>query len=178
MNRIGETTGIYQLKITLQGSMLRIWRRFVVPADIPLDQLHHVIQIVMGWKDMHLHRFVIDGQRYCDQPEDPIIEGQEEKGILLRDVLGSRVMQFEYDYDFGDNWIHLIEIEDRLESRPKHQSILVCSTGASDCPPEDSGGIDWYTEQQMKNPNQHEGESFDLECINTELRKYLRWSCG
>ncbi len=38
----------YLLKIQLLDIEPAIWRRFVVPANITLDRLHDVIQIVMG----------------------------------------------------------------------------------------------------------------------------------
>ena len=137
-----------------------------------------VIQIVMGWENAHLHRFVIDRQPYCEQPEDPFVEGKEERGISLRDALNGGVDPFMYDYDFGDDWQHMVEVENQLENFQKDQPLLVCTAGECDCPPEDSGGVHWYTEQQMKNSNQQEHKTFDLESINTELRKYLRWSRG
>ncbi len=49
----------YLLKIRLLEIEPGIWRRFVVPADISLDRLHDVVQIVMGWEDSHLHEFTI-----------------------------------------------------------------------------------------------------------------------
>src|SRR5438270_13874294 len=59
--RAKPSTGAYQIKITLAGSKPPIWRRFVVPADIELTDLHDVIQIVMGWHGGHLHAFQIAG---------------------------------------------------------------------------------------------------------------------
>jgi len=41
---------VYQLKITL-ADRASIWRRVQVTADTTLAKLHHVIQVVMGWKD-------------------------------------------------------------------------------------------------------------------------------
>jgi hypothetical protein len=38
----------YLLKIQLLDIEPAIWRRFVVPANITLDRLHDIIQIVMG----------------------------------------------------------------------------------------------------------------------------------
>jgi hypothetical protein len=46
-----------QIKISLAHSKPLIWRRVLIPADLPLDWLHAVIQIVMGWHDCHLHHF-------------------------------------------------------------------------------------------------------------------------
>ena len=54
----------YQLKISLLETQPQIWRRFVVPAGITLDRLHDVIQIVMGWEDMHIHEFRIGNKVY------------------------------------------------------------------------------------------------------------------
>jgi hypothetical protein len=54
----------YQLKITRAEIQPPIWRRVLVPGLLTLDQLHHVIQQVMGWIKAHLHEFVIGGQRY------------------------------------------------------------------------------------------------------------------
>ncbi len=59
----------YLLKIHMLGIEPKIWRRFVVPANITLDRLHDVIQIVMGWTDSHLHEFTIGNKRYTEYPE-------------------------------------------------------------------------------------------------------------
>jgi hypothetical protein len=42
---------ILQLKIMLKGAKPPIWRRVLVPAGIPLSQLHQVIQGLFGWLD-------------------------------------------------------------------------------------------------------------------------------
>ncbi|HEJ2858859.1 TPA: plasmid pRiA4b ORF-3 family protein, partial [Pseudomonas aeruginosa] len=39
------------LHIELKWITPTIWRRFVVPENITLGKLHHVIQVVMGWSD-------------------------------------------------------------------------------------------------------------------------------
>jgi len=54
-----ERTGtIYQFKVTLKESDPPIWRRFQVP-DLTLGELHHVLEVVMGWEDSHLHQIII-----------------------------------------------------------------------------------------------------------------------
>ena len=41
-----------------------VWRRFVVPANITLDKLHDIIQVIMGWDDCHLHSFDMGDYEY------------------------------------------------------------------------------------------------------------------
>ena len=62
--RIAPLDPIYQLKITLLGVRPAVWRRVLIPAKFRLIKVHKIIQAAMGWKDYHLHQFVIGGQRY------------------------------------------------------------------------------------------------------------------
>ena len=48
---------IYQLRIFLRHTRPAIWRRVLVRPTMRLDALHHLIQVVMGWEDCHLHMF-------------------------------------------------------------------------------------------------------------------------
>ena len=59
----------YALKIKLMDIDPPIWRDFAVPADITLDRLHDVVQIVMGWTDSHLYQFTIGKKRYTEHIE-------------------------------------------------------------------------------------------------------------
>jgi hypothetical protein len=55
---------VYRLKITLDYIQPPIWRCFQVPASITLDQLHAVVQVVMGWESDHLFGFAKGEMRY------------------------------------------------------------------------------------------------------------------
>ncbi|MBL3507795.1 plasmid pRiA4b ORF-3 family protein, partial [Klebsiella pneumoniae] len=46
---------MYQLKITIRDSKPPIWRRVLVPEQIPFSELHAVIQLAFGWNDEHLY---------------------------------------------------------------------------------------------------------------------------
>ena len=92
----------YQLKIQLLDIEPAIWRRFVVPANITLDRLHDVIQVVMGWTDSHLHEFTIGNKRYTEYPEskeDGLVCGRYRLGDLIKQK--GRI--FHYLYDFNNN---------------------------------------------------------------------------
>ncbi|MBU2476142.1 plasmid pRiA4b ORF-3 family protein [Candidatus Micrarchaeota archaeon] len=52
-------TKILQLKISLNDVRPAVWRRFLVKDSINFQDLHNVIQIVMGWESYHLFEFKI-----------------------------------------------------------------------------------------------------------------------
>jgi len=53
----------YELTVTLVGTVPSVWRRLLVPANIPLNIFHRVIQISMGWSDYHAHQFMAAGKQ-------------------------------------------------------------------------------------------------------------------
>jgi hypothetical protein len=135
----------YQMKITLKGAKPPIWRRVLVPSDIRLDQLHLVIQLVMGWLDCHLHQFEAQGVFFGvpdnDFGEDMGVE--DESKVKLHDLLTREKQSISYEYDFGDGWEHQIMLEQVLPY-DKEEALPVCIKGKRACPPEDCGGVWGY----------------------------------
>lgn len=131
----------YQLKITLQGIKPPIWRQFTVPADIRLDQLHKIIQCVMGWKDSHLHQFEAHGFRFAIPSEDsPAVEDERKTSPNdLAPKVGDKLTDI---YDLGDYWKHDLVVE-AIGDGPAQ---VKCLSGARACPPEDCGGVGAYDE--------------------------------
>ena len=180
----------YLLKIKLLNIDPEIWRRFVAPANITLDRLHDVFQIVMGWTDSHLHLFTIGKKQYTEYPESKQ-DGLECGRYRLGDLIKQKGRTFRYLYDFGDSWEHEVTIEESRYFNPELWSEITCLDGARACPPEDVGSVPGYYEccKALKDPNHEEHESFlewsggdydsekfDADAINWELLKYLRWS--
>lgn len=191
-------TQYYQLKITLRDIRPEIWRRFVVPADISLDRLHDVIQIVMGWQDTHLHEFMFGRKRFTESPEEPE-QGKEDAYFRLCDLIHTKGKQFAYHYDFGDSWWHDVTLES-THARVAHLPCMFwCTEGERACPPEDCGGDRGYVRllSVISDPAHEEfdemmewlegmaafscsslfsPESFELNTINYRLGFYCRWS--
>jgi hypothetical protein len=140
----GEAADAYQLKITLRGSKPPIWRRIVIPGEITLDLLHEVIQSTMGWFNCHLHLFDIDGKTFQAPGPDGYIDEEmsDEDATQFRfcDVAPEPRSRFRYEYDFGDDWEHIILVEKVIPAAQKPKT-MVCLGGKGRCPPEDSGGI-------------------------------------
>ena len=168
--------------------MPSIWRRFHVPSSLTLAQLHDALQVIMGWTDSHLHRFIINGQefgrpdheeRFAD--DDPL---RDERRIRLAKLFPIVPAAFLYEYDYGDSWLHVIVVESIYPVSPGVH-YPTCVEGKRSCPPEDVGGIDGYEEllAVMADPRheEHESirtwagedfdpESFDVEAVNQALR--------
>jgi len=136
---------IYQLKITLKYIRPPIWRRIEVPADITLDELHLILQAVMGWTNSHLHQFKV-GKTYYGAPsidEFSDLNLKDESKAHLHKILSKPRQKLIYEYDFGDGWEHEILLE-KIHPRDSTVGYPRCLGGARACPPEDCGGVHGY----------------------------------
>ena len=59
-----DAPDFYQLKVSLRGISPMVWRRLLVPGAATIADLHHILQIAMGWENLHLHKFDIYGKEY------------------------------------------------------------------------------------------------------------------
>jgi hypothetical protein len=174
---------VYQLKITLRDTKPPIWRRVQV-KDCSLGKLHDIIQNCMGWTNSHLHSFEVGGEEYGAPDPDGMMEVQNESRVKLSQIAGQGFKKFTYTYDFGDNWQHLIEVEETLPAEPGVHYPR-CVAGKRHCPPEDCGGAWGYGDflkkiQDPKHPERKEmlewvggefdPEEFDVEAVKGELR--------
>ncbi len=57
-------TDIARLKVTMDDVEPAVVRRLDVPVDLRLDRLHEVLQVVIGWTDMHLWEFYVSDTRW------------------------------------------------------------------------------------------------------------------
>src|SRR3712207_2265271 len=99
---------VYQLHVWLREISPMIWRRLLVRSDSTIADLHYTLQIVFGWTDSHLHRFVIHGKDYGLAYLGGISFADDPHQVCLRDFRFRRNARFRYEYDFGDLWQHQI----------------------------------------------------------------------
>jgi hypothetical protein len=139
---------VWQLRIELLDVTPLVWRRLLVPADITLPKLDRVIQSALGWTNSHLHEFVINGTHYAVLDPDWVddLPHVDERRVVLHDALGMGTRCFDYVYDFGDDWHHLVLVENRYPERRKSALPVQCIGGENACPPEDVGGAGGYVE--------------------------------
>jgi hypothetical protein len=182
-------TSIYQIKVTLRNSKPPIWRRLLVASDMTLYQLHHIIQEAMGWWNAHLHQFIVGQNDYYGEADsewgwDDRLK--DEKQFTISQIAPAEKDKFIYEYDFGDDWLHIVLVEKILPSDPT-QKLPFCIKGKRACPPEDVGGMWGYYGflEALQDPD-HENHAmykewiggefdpdfFDLKVINEGLREW------
>lgn len=143
----------------------------------------------MGWDNYHLFEFNVNGHIIGE-----LRNGYEEMGfgpnelfdaskVTLDSIISDTKEKFEYEYDFGDGWLHEILVEKFLPN-DKNMNYPNCINGKLNCPPEDCGGVNGFYElldiiNTKKNQKRKEllewlgGEynpnHFNLELVNKEL---------
>src|SRR5712692_7248860 len=93
-----------------------ICRRLFVHAETSLADLHHILQLAMGWTNSHLHRFVIHGKEYGTAYDGGMGFANDPKRITLADFRFRLRERFVYEYDFNEHWQHDIRVEQIVEA--------------------------------------------------------------
>jgi len=174
---VAKEKRVFQLKVTLRGFRPPIWRRFLVPGDIRLHQLHSILQMIMGWTNSHLHQFCRGNTYYGLADPELDFECQDERRFRLQDLLRKPRDRMVYEYDFGDGWEHDVVLEEIGTSLPRARYPMVLA-GRRACPPEDVGGIGGYYHflkviESPKHPEHRDmiewcGGSFDPEAFDVQ----------
>ena len=191
-NKADGPAPVLQIKVGLTGSKPPIWRRVLVPGDISLASLHHVIQTAFGWEDAHMHVFETPYGSFGRSDRE--LGHKAEGPVTLEHIAGRPKDKINYLYDFGDNWDHQILVEKVLDPDPSLTKAR-CIGGRRAAPPEDCGGVWGYMELidviadphhpehadrmdwlGLTNPAQFDPEAFDPDAINHSLAG--GWSRG
>jgi len=147
--------------------------------SLALSHVHEVLQAAFGWEDMHLHRFVtsdpfaplrpVDGefaevQQWLPRQECEETGDRPEEDCSLDQLLALGSGGAFYEYDFGDSWLHRLELVSR---RPAAQDSLPARLidGARRGPLEDSEDLPntrrswmhWPTRPTLTMPNIRRG---------------------
>jgi hypothetical protein len=134
---------VYQMKVTLIGVEPPVWRRFQVRSETSFYDLHRTLQIVMGWRNYHLYLFNVNGNELSDPVTALELGVKNAEQIHLSELLRDGISHFRYEYDFGDRWEHVIELE--MRQNEVERPYPICQAGERACPPEGSGGSRGYT---------------------------------
>ena len=184
-------TRVYQLRIALANIEPCIWRTLLVPDTLRLSKLDRVIQEAFGRTNSHLHEFRVGTKRYgmVDVVED--LDWDEEEALLderkftVGSVLSDDLDCFEYEYDFGDGWDHIVKVE-KILIPDQTNDWTMCIAGENACPPEDVSGSYGFKEfvEIMANPKHEQyaetyrwfggpfdQRGFDVNSANARIRR-------
>lgn len=128
------------LKVELVGAEPPVWRRITTPSHCRLDRLHLVIQDVMGWDNAHSFEFANERNSFTGaELSSGMLPASAGRVVTLGSEAGE---SFRYVYDFGDDWVHDVTVEEIRPAETPNNPVYLEGTGA--CPPEDCGGIVGY----------------------------------
>ncbi|WP_285243587.1 plasmid pRiA4b ORF-3 family protein [Pseudarthrobacter sp. fls2-241-R2A-127] len=182
----GPGSMLLQVKVWIVGSEPLIWRLLEIDPSLTLDRVHEVIQTTVGWRDSHLHSFtdtdpyvrlravnghVREPRRWV--PLDLLEDNDDdlpETDWNLGQVLTPESGPLFYEYDFGDGWIHRLELTGTLPMPPNAPRARLVD-GARRAPLEDSGGIYGYHDllDALADPG-HEKHN--------DLQAWIAWTAG
>jgi hypothetical protein len=122
----------------------------------------------MGWHNGHLHAF---GDEHSGLDigipfDHGFGETTDGRTVKVNQHLAKKGDQLLYEYDFGDGWMHLIEVQKVLSlvARQRYPQLL---KGNVACPPEDCGGIwGYYDFVEAINDPKHESHEEMTEWMN------------
>ncbi len=167
----------YQFKVKLRGATKPpVWRRVLVPADFTFSGLHAVIQEAFGWWNEHLYCFGNTPYRRQLTIAEPNEDDWDEPDYNAREFTvgeffgeGTGAQNLCYVYDFGDDWIHDITLEQVIDRESSHAT---CTAGKGACPEEDCGGVWGY--EEMKENGEFDPHDFDLDEVKEGVESLPR----
>jgi len=147
-----KTKPAFDLDIELALVEKNAKRKLRVGANITFERLHKIIQAAYNWHECHLYQFLLfrNGDE-GEQPSVEIVTNKEESAnpktakLVHREKLCDYLNEYKhvlYIYDFGDSWMHYIDVVGSLDDFDGDLPILL--EGENDAPPEDCGGPEGF----------------------------------
>lgn len=147
---------IYQLKIRIKDISRDTWRRVLIPSGLNFAELHDIIQCLFEWKNLHYYEFEVGTQ---------IIALEERNGLGIAKLVDQTLIdpyirkhaKIKYIYDFHDEWIHEILVEDIFTKRDikylNYKKFPICTQMNQSAPIEECRGRIKYGRQTFTNIN-------------------------
>jgi hypothetical protein len=176
----------YQLRFFLKGISPMIWRRLLIMNNSSLADLHHAIQISMGWSNTYLHQFDIWGKAYGIYYDGGISFPDNARKVCLQDFHFRINEKFAYEYNFFDHWEHEVRFEKVLPFDPK-RTYPFCIGGHYVAPSEEGGGPNafmelmddhtpWDLEEKLVEALEDYEAEKDDDCLEETIENLRYWA--
>jgi len=141
---------VFELKISLEDVGAPVWRKVQIEKDANFYDLHLLIQAAFDWSASHMYGFdvvVSNGKEMNNKHisheafQDDLTPSNQKDLDILKEKLSDWFKQpndkIEYVYDYGDHWLHLIELIGEVQT-DEQVKYPICISGENYAPPEDS----------------------------------------
>lgn len=142
----------YVLYVSIVDCPVKVFRRIRVPSNLWLGNLARIIIEAVGWDGYHLWQFSKGGVNYTTRANieesaaqgfDFVSEEVDDMTVTVADVLPQKGSTIDFEYDFGDSWMHKVRVSSVIDE-PCHADEIAVMSGKGVCPPEDVGGVWGY----------------------------------
>lgn len=107
---------VYQVKIKLKDVSRDVWRRALIPNGLTFVELHEIIQRLFEWQDKHYYEFEAKGQTIALEVRNGLGLAKLVDQTLI-DHYMEKGEKIQYIYDFREEWLHEILVEDIFTKR-------------------------------------------------------------
>ncbi len=134
-------------KYTLKVFPARLWREVYrvieISGEHSLDNLCSVILKAFEFVDEHLYEFCMDNRMYSEYCYQSDPEDGEPSTRTKLDKIGLKTKQkFSLHYDFGDDWMFTITVQNITEVSKKTAPVVIKGKGFKQQYPEWDDGED------------------------------------
>ena len=121
----------YTLKVYPEGQARKAYRIIEISGNDTLDRLCEVILSAFDFIHEHLYEFSMSGRLYSDDNYtcDPEYKGQPSTDIKLDKLSLEKGQKFVLHYDFGDDWVFEILVQDIHEEKVRAIAHMVDGKG-------------------------------------------------
>lgn len=121
----------YTMKIYPQGNAREVYRVIEISGNENLDRLCEVILSSFEFDDEHLYEFCMDCRMYSHDSYQSDPEAGESSTRIKIDELGlAEKQKFALHYDFGDDWMFIINVQKIAPEAENKASVLLKSKGS------------------------------------------------
>lgn len=133
---------LFQLHVALTDLHPTPWRRLLASPEMPLTQLHELLQEAMGWGHYRSYRF-FQGEKAWGPPDLHQAEVLRADQATLGDLLSESGQVATYRYHIKHHWDHHLRLEKAVHKR---RGLPRLTAGEGRTPPEEVPGAAAYTQ--------------------------------
>lgn len=120
----------YTLKVFPAGAGREVYRVIEISGEHSLNDLCGIILSAFDFVDEHLYEFCMDNKMYSDYSYQSDPENDEPSTKVKLDKLGLVIKQkFSLHYDFGDDWMFTITVQNITETAEKTVQRVIKEKG-------------------------------------------------